>query len=188
MLGENTKNTGETELIQLIRRGDRKVFTFLYQEYADMLYNLAFRYLKSTALAQDAVQYTFAYLWENHKDIEIKSSVKNYLYTMTKNYILNQIRHNNVVIAHHYEFAQRQMDFYDNVTEKIERREKLAMFDSALQQLPERNKRICLLKMQGGWTNEDIAKQLDLSTSSVKLIFKKSKEILREYMKEWVVN
>ena len=45
------------------------------------------RYLKNVEAAEEAVQHVFVKLWESVRHIEIEINLKNYLYTMTKNYI-----------------------------------------------------------------------------------------------------
>ncbi|MFY9118481.1 MAG: sigma factor [Dysgonamonadaceae bacterium] len=47
----------------------------------------ALRYLKNVEAAAEAVQHVFVKLWESVRHIEIEINLKNYLYTMTKNYI-----------------------------------------------------------------------------------------------------
>ncbi len=182
---KKTQNKTENKLIELVKQGDKDVFTFLYHQHSEMLFLLALRYLKDASLSQDAVQHTFSHLWENHTNIFIKSSLQNYLYTMTKNYVLNQIRHNNVVIAHHYEMAQTQPRTIEDIIVKIEKEEKVERLYKALEKLPERSRKICLMKMEGSMTNEEIASKMQLSTSSVKLIYRRTKEVLKEYLEKY---
>ncbi|MEA4978728.1 MAG: sigma-70 family RNA polymerase sigma factor, partial [Petrimonas sp.] len=81
-------------LFLLIKKRDKEAFAVIYQKYHRYLYSLALKYLKDTQLAEDAVQHIFVKLWETTQNIEIEINLKNYLYTMIKNYILNQFRNN----------------------------------------------------------------------------------------------
>lgn len=181
---KENKGMEDNVLLEKMKKGEEQAFTLLYHRYFNMLYELALRYLKDRDMAQDAVQQTFVKLWENRRDIKVKGKLSNYLYTMTKNYILNQIRHNNTVVAHHYEMAQGQNKLVESIARQIEKKETLDAFYKALGELPERHREICLLKMKGDMTNEQIAKTLNVSTSTVKLNFKQSKDLLKLYLGE----
>ncbi|MDD3188914.1 MAG: sigma-70 family RNA polymerase sigma factor, partial [Fermentimonas sp.] len=78
----------------------------IYEKYHRYLYAIALKYLKNTQMAEDAVQHVFVKLWESTSDIHIEINLKNYLYTMTKNYILNQIRDRKDEISLNYINAQ----------------------------------------------------------------------------------
>ena len=96
----------ECELFERIRGGDEQAFTLVYERYHGMLYSLALRMIKQTGAAEDAVQYVFVRLWELRGGLSVTVSLRNYLYTMTKNYLLNYIRHNGRVLEQSYVIAQ----------------------------------------------------------------------------------
>lgn len=173
------RKDGDKSLFLRIKQGDRKAFTKVYHRYFNMLYGLSIRYLKDKDMAQDAVQQVFVKFWESHKEIDVKCSLSNYLYTITKNHILNQIRHRNTVVSHHYQLAQERKGIFEDMTAKIEKSEVMLAFQKALEQLPKRHKEICELKMEGTMSNEQIAKTLKVSVSTVKIHFSQAKELLR---------
>ncbi|MFY9515787.1 MAG: sigma factor [Dysgonamonadaceae bacterium] len=74
-------------LFLLIKKGDKDAFVAIYHKYHPYLYSLALRYLKNVEAAEETVQHVFVKLWESVRHIEIEINLKNYLYTMTKNYI-----------------------------------------------------------------------------------------------------
>ena len=49
------------------------------------------KYLKNTHLAEGAVQPVFVKFWDSTLEINIEVNLKNYLYTISKNYIINYI-------------------------------------------------------------------------------------------------
>lgn len=89
-------------LFILLKRRDRDAFSAIYNKYHHYLYALALKYLKSTQMAEDAVQHVFVKLWESTAQIQIEINLKNYLYTMTKNYILNMIRNHKDEVSLNY--------------------------------------------------------------------------------------
>jgi RNA polymerase sigma-70 factor (ECF subfamily) len=148
-----------------------------------MLYALSYRYLKSQAVAEDAVQHVFVKLWEHRADIMVVANLRNYLYSMAKNYILNYIRNEHSAIAHNYRIAQSAGAVEDNLLETIERKELMAMFYQAIKLLPPQKKEICLLKMEDKLSNQEIADKMQLSVNTVKTHYAQAIKLLRVAMR-----
>lgn len=179
--------TEDNVLFQSIQEGDRRAFTVAYEKYNKMLYVLAFRYLKDQYLAEDTVQQVFTKLWEFHSDITISISLKNYLYTMTKNYILNQIRNANSAIVKNYEIAQSSEMYVDNLFAKIEEKELMSIFYQAIEMLPEQKKAICLLKMEEQISNQKIAEKMNISINTVKTHYAQAIKMLRTHIEKMLI-
>ena len=172
----------DEHLLRLLRQGNKDAFTCIYERYHKMLYALSYKYLKSQAVAEDAVQHVFVKLWEHHADIIVMINLRNYLYSMTKNYILNHIRNAHSAVAHNYRIAQVTGAVEDNLFETIERKELRAMFYRAVKLLPPQKKEICLLKMEGRLSNQEIADKMELSVNTVKTHYAQAIKLLRAAM------
>lgn len=185
VFSKENKNSklSDKELFQLLQQGNRLVFNKIYYRYSKMLYGIALQYLKDEAMAKDAVQNIFIKFWECHKDIVITNSLRNYLYTMMRNYVLNQIRDNKIKLVENYQEAQQKL-ITENITETIEREEIETLFYKALNLLPNQKKEVCLLKMESQMTNEQIAETLQISVSTVKIRYTQAKEILKHHLKK----
>jgi RNA polymerase sigma-70 factor (ECF subfamily) len=175
-------------LLHLLRQGCRNAFTCIYERYHKMLYALSYKYLKSQAAAEDAVQHVFVKLWEHRADITVVVNLRNYLYTMTKNYVLNYIRNEHTAAAHSYRMAQVAGTVEDNLLEAIERKELMAAFYQAIKLLPAQKKEICLLKMEGKLSNQEIADKMQLSVNTVKTHYAQAVKLLRAALSKmaWV--
>jgi RNA polymerase sigma factor, sigma-70 family len=136
----------DSDLFFLIQKSNKEAFTIVYNRYHKQLYLLAYTYLKDRDMSEDAIQHVFSKLWEFRKDIKIKVSLKNFLYTITKNYILNQIRDNNTAIKKNYELALSVESYEDNLFDIIEQKELMMLFRKALEMLPLQKRQVCLLK------------------------------------------
>lgn len=168
-------------LFLLIKKRDKQAFTVIYQKYHAYLYALALRYLKSTDMAEDAVQHVFVKLWENTLKVDVQINLKNYLYTMTKNYILNQIRNHKEVISINYANAQREMaddEGFLKLLDEIQLSEELRR---GIDNLPPQKRVICKLKMDEDISNQDIADRMGISIHTVKSHYQESVKMLREY-------
>ncbi len=169
----------DNELFRRMQQGDDAAFTSIYERYNKMLYLLAFRYFQDRSMAEDAVQQIFTRLWESRSDLRVDFNVRNYLFTMMKNYVLNTIRNENNAIEKNYQIAYSQPNFEDNLVERIEEKELSNLLNKAIAQLPEQKRLICLMKMEGKLSNQEIAEQMQLSVNTVKTHYFQSIKILR---------
>ena len=172
----------DTELFHRIQKGDEKAFTIAYELYNKLIYVLSYRYLMDEERAKDVVQYVFVKLWEYRAELNIGISLKNFLFTMAKNYILNLIRNENTALEKQYEIAQQVLGYEDDLVEKLERREQMSLFYQALAKLPEQKKRICVMKIREEMSNKEIAERLNVSINTVKTHYAEALKLLR---REW---
>lgn len=168
-------------LFLLIRQRDKKAFATVYQKYHGYLYAIALRYLKSREMAEDAVQHVFVKLWESTARIEIEINLKNYLYTMTKNHILNQIRDRKEIISINYANAQKEIPDNDEFLEKMEQQRISQALYSGIEQLPAQKKAVCMMKMEENASNQEIADKMGISIHTVKSHYQESIKLLRSY-------
>ena len=155
-------------LLSLLRQGSQDAFTQIYNKYYSMLYSLSCRYLQDRELAEDVVQQVYLRLWESRSSVCITASLKNYLYTMAKNHVLNMIRDKNEWIVRQYENIQQENDIADR----------------AVKQLPGAKREICLLKIYEGLNNQEIAHRLNIPVGTVKNYYTQSIQLLKYYLKE----
>lgn len=171
-------------LFLLIKKRDKDAFTAVYRKYHSYLYVLAFKYLKNAEMAEEAVQQVFVKLWETSAKIEIEVNLKNYLYTMIKNHILNQFRNNRESVSLNYANAQIETAGDDDFVEKLEERELYDFLYKGIDRLPPQKREICRLKMEEKLNNQEIADQMNISIHTVKSHYQESVKILREYFEK----
>ena len=153
----------------------------IYQKYHRYLYSLALKYLKSVQMAEDAVQHVFVKLWESTADIHIEINLKNYLYTMTKNYILNMIRDHKDAVSLNYVNAQMDLPAHDDIIREVEEKQMHEMLYRYIDQLPAQKKEICMRKLKTSDSNQEIADKMGISVHTVKSHYQESLKILRSY-------
>lgn len=180
-------NTDDEELFALIEQGDEGAFTQAYERYHKLLYVLAYRYLMSSDMAEDAVQHVFTRLWEFRSELRVGISLKNYLFTMTKNHVLNLIRNENSSITKNYEMAQAAPLYEDNLIENLEKKELMSGFYKAVDMLPAQKREICLLKVQEELTNQEIAERMNLSVNTVKTHYSEALKLLRIHLNKMLI-
>ncbi len=88
---ENSLFTDE-ELLSAFRKShNNKWLGLLLQRYTSLLFGVALKYLKDTALAEDAVQQVFLKVL-THLPVEEINNFKGWLYVLMRNHCLQQLR------------------------------------------------------------------------------------------------
>jgi RNA polymerase sigma-70 factor (family 1) len=175
------------ELLIQLKDGNEKAFTIVFETYHRYLYVLANRYLMSENFAEDAVQYTFMRLWEGRETFDYKNGIKNLLFTILKNYILNEIRHNNLAIQKNYELAQFNEEAETGFLRNLEDKDFKTHFYKLIEKLPPQKKEVCLLKIQQGLTNQEVADKMNISVPTVKSHYTQVIKLLRSQIDKLLV-
>ena len=171
-------------LFLLIKKRDKDAFTAVYRKYHSFLYALAFKYLKNTEMAEDAVQQVFVKFWETSVKIQIEVNLKNYLYTMMKNRILNQFRNNRESVSLNYVNSQTAYVQEENFPQKMEELELRELLYKGIDKLPLQKREVCRLKLEEKLNNQEIAHRMNISIHTVKSHYQESVKILREYFQK----
>jgi len=165
---QNKQVNIDYKLLMQLRDGNEKAFSIVFDSYHRYLYVLACRYLMSDSFAEDAVQHTFMRLWEGRETFDYQTGIKNLLFTILKNYLLNEIRHNNMVLQKNYELAQLTEEIETDLQQELEDADFKTHLYHLVEQLPPQKREVCLLKIQQGMSNQEVADKMNISVSTVK--------------------
>lgn len=150
---------------------DKMKFERLYHKYRDLMYNIAYSFLKDEHDAEDAVHQAFVSIIEN---LEKLSSVecpktKAFCVIVVERKALNMIRE-----------RKKYADSYDLELEGVEITlpEEQSGLPSAMAQLSARYREVLLLRFHHGYTTKEIADILSISHSAaLKLIWRAKHEL-----------
>ncbi|HBG59016.1 RNA polymerase sigma-70 factor [Proteiniphilum sp. UBA1028] len=179
-MSEYSRNEDHALFI-LLKKRDKGAFSAIYSKYHRYLYALAYKYLKDSAMAEDVVQHVFVKLWETTGDIHIEINLKNYLYTMTKNFILNLIRSQKGAVSLNYVNTQAELSSQDDIARKLEEKEVHQFLYKGIEMLPPQKKEVCMRKLKTTDSNQQIAEKMGISVHTVKSHYQESLKILRSY-------
>lgn len=175
------------ELLIQLRDGSEKAFSIIFETYHRYLYVLACRYLMSESYTEDAVQHTFMRLWEGRETFDYTKGVKNLLFTILKNYILNDMRHNNMTIQKNYELAQFTEEVENDFSQDLEDADFKSHLYKLIDRLSPQKKEVCLLKIQQGLSNQEVADLMNISVPTVKSHYTQVIKLLRSQIDKIVV-
>ena len=159
----------DRELFRRIKQGSEEAFRVVYGKYHRILYAVALKMLKDRSAAENAVQHVFVKLWIGRQEMTVMLSLRNYLYTMTRNYILNYLRSRNTELVHSYRLAQLIPEASDPLDAQIEREDLLQMTQ----------KRQVMYLRKAGYSNPEIAEMLNLSVNTVRSHYQEGVKLLK---------
>jgi RNA polymerase sigma factor (sigma-70 family) len=143
---------------------DKIRFSKLYEKYAQSLSNILFYKYGELLNPSDKVQEAFIKLWENCAKIKPETA-KSYLYTTANNMMLNEVKHQKVVLKYR---LIKPKDYTNESPEFILRKKEfLKRFESVLSQLKEEERVAFLLNKVDGKTHKEVAEILGITKKVV---------------------
>ena len=143
------------------------------------LLRMAIRYLEDSDEAEDVVQDAFVYLWENRRRINIKTSLKSYLYQSVRHGALKVIRSQTLEQRH----ISRLTEFIEYLEQSEFSEEELSglqKVEQAIEELPSQCKSVFLMSLVDEKSYKQIADELGISLNTVKTHISKAYRLIRE--------
>jgi len=158
-------------------------FQNLFKEFYSPLCNFIHQMLRDHDAAEDVVQTVFIRIWNNLDNIELKSSVKSYLFQSAKNAAIDHIRKNkkhNVDSLENLEIASESDSVsFDQEAEDHLLRQKIL---EAIESLKPKPREIFKLHKFEGLTYPEIAEHLDIPQRTVEYNIYTAIKHLKEYL------
>lgn len=174
----------DTDLGIKVRAGNQKAFREIYDRYHIQMYYIAKKYLKSSDLAEDAVQDIFIKLWEKREKIDKTKSLKGFLFTMLRNHVLNMIRDKKKDIVSMADLNEEQLPKQNTTEDEIVYNEYHDILIEGLKELSDRKREVFELRTLKGHSNSEVAKLLNINIRTVKTHFYNSSKFIKEYLRD----
>lgn len=175
----------EQYLIKGIQTRNKIVFDFIFHFYYSGLCAYCERITRDSQVAEDIVQDMFVNLWIKYKDIEITSSLKNYLFTSVKNRSLDYLEREKTRKKHNTSLSQEKM--VENLSAFwFAESELQSVIEKSLEKLPPRCREIFELSRIRGMKNQAIADKLNISKRTVELQISNALRQLRTDLKPFL--
>lgn len=176
----------EQELLDGLKRHEITAYEMIFKSHYQPLCNYAYSYLQDRDEAEEVVQSAFLSVWEKKDALEVRSSLKAYLYAMVRNASLNMIKHQKVKQRHAGEELALGKDSEETVSNMMASSELEKRIDVALTHLPEQCRLIFKLSRFEELKYSEIADQLNLSIKTVENQMGKALRIMREQLKDYL--
>lgn len=172
----------EKKYILELNQGSYRAFDALYALYARRLYGYALKITKSHQDAKEIVQDTFVKLWLNRKHVLANESFQSYLFTITKNTLLNKVRSvvNAPVFIDYLSFIDEQAISENNTAAQLDLDDFKRHLNDAKQALSDTQLKVFELCKELGYSNAEVADRLRLSEQTIKNQLSIALKILRK--------
>lgn len=184
---------GHKKLDDIFKNEPHRAFKILYLQYYVPLCLYVTRFTKSEVVSEEIVQETFMKFWERKEYKNVKENIVAYLYKIVRNNCLNYLKHEKVVYQHKQEVFERikSVETYYSLTQEngqsvVFANELDDRIRSAIDNLPERCRKIFKMSRFEGLKNPEIAKKEGVSVNTVQkqitIALKKLRESLKDFL------
>ena len=176
--------------ITLLKKGDKKAFEEIYNEFFGVHYHLCLQYIHNEKAAEEIVQDTFLKLWEIRNTLNDQINIRSFLYTITKNNCLNYLRNQKISMKHIENMKYMEMQFNYEALEKLgnylQFEELRSKIEEAIAQLPAELVETFQLSRFEELSYKEIAEKQNISIKTVEARISKALRILRVELKDFL--
>lgn len=175
-----TNKFTDMDLVERLQNNEEVALTIIYKEYWEIMYLAAYNLVKDKSVCEDIVQEVFISLWQRRAKLEIKVSLKSYLYTSTVYKVYDHFNKNKKMLKGELFGNFENKIETSNPESKLMHQELVSYLDSIIDSLPTKCKEVYRLSRENMLTNKEIAEQLDISQRTVEGHISKALKILKE--------
>ncbi|MDR0961995.1 MAG: RNA polymerase sigma-70 factor [Mediterranea sp.] len=174
--------TDNIALMALIREGDEQAFKHLFYLYFTPLCRYIHIYLANRQEAEEVALDLFTHLWENREQVEIKLSLKAYLFQAARNRCLNVLRSRKPSVG----LDEVQVDtLYHSEYPSLEMEELSNLIQDAVCALPDRCREVYQKSREENLTNQEIADDMSISVKTVEAQITKALKHIKKHLGEY---
>ncbi len=163
----------------------------LVRKYRSFVYSTALRYLRDHEDADDCAQEVFIKAFRSLNKFRMESNLKTWLYKITVNQAINQIRKKKIVSLFSFGSNNEPFEFYSdslNPEENMLSSEFMGKFNKALLKLPEKQRETFALRYYEELKYEEISEMTGTSVGGLKANYYQAVKKLAQLLKDEVPN
>ncbi len=150
--------TDEELLNAFKKNADQEMLAQLYLRYTDLVYGVCLKYLKDGEAAKDAVMNIYQELLAKLQTNEVQN-FKSWLYVVTKNHCLMQLRKEKKMVTVEFTPAVMQSERFEHLDSVLEKEHELKKLEFCIEHLPDEQKQsIQLFYIENKCYNEIVDK------------------------------
>ncbi|CAL1516465.1 RNA polymerase sigma-70 factor [Chitinophaga sp. MM2321] len=168
----------DIELLQLLKAGRESAFTEIYHRYWDRLFAIAVARIQDPDEAEEIVQEIFVSLWRRREELEITSGLSVYLAVSVKYRVIKILA--KLHQQRKYKDSLDAMTLVDDSTQEwLEFEELKERLSKLVADLPEKCQLVYRYSREKGYTQKQIAEELNISEKTVEAHLSKAMKTLR---------
>ena len=139
------------------------------------MYSACLTIIRDRDEAADAVQETYARLWERRNDLDRLDSIEAYALTIAKRICINKLHSREIITE-----TDNNSDSETGEHNTFEHADELRLVRSLMKQLPENQRKAVELSAYGGCSNDEIAELTGESSANVRQLLSRGRKKLKE--------
>jgi len=176
----------EEDLLHALKSGQKGSLKQIMETWYSRLYNFANGYLKNEEWSKEVLQDVFLQLWDHRAQLYEDTSLKAYLFTITRNRCIDVMRKERAALQFQKDKKEeylRLMNSYhalhDPILNEIFTKEFQSGIDKIIDALPDQCRNVFILSREKGLKNREISEQLGLSLKTVESHISKALKTIR---------
>ncbi len=184
----------EKELIILLKKNDPRGYEILVEEYADLVFRVAYRIVQNEQDAEDVLQETFLSVYKKIGKFRGDSKFSSWIYRIASNAALDLLRAKgrkegkDTTFDDMTEIEDEEYDPADEESlrpeDELLQNESLERIREALAEMPAKLRVAYLLYMVDGLSLQEVAEKLEIKLSAAKVRVHRARKFLKEYFVE----
>jgi RNA polymerase sigma-70 factor (ECF subfamily) len=176
-------NPKDKKLLADLKKSKESAFDELFRTYFQNLTWFAMKMVKDRETAEEVVQDLFVNFWEKRHELDLKVSIKAYLYRAVYNNSIHASRREKLHDKNELTLANELVEDFDNVLETSELETRIF---GLIEQLPTECQRIFKLSRFEELKYKEIAEQLQISIKTVETQMSRALKFLRNHMSDYI--
>lgn len=175
-------NSAEKQLLESIKKGDKKAFGYLFERFYPVMVEQAYARIHDLQAAEDLVQEIFVDYWQKRRELQIKSNLAGYFLTAVRYKVYRYIDRQRLVTPlsedhdKHY-FEKGDILAFEELFEQLQ---------ILVDKLPAKEKEVFLLSRFEHLKISEIAEKLNIAPQTVNNRMSQALKFLRTELKHYL--
>jgi len=169
----------DQQLLTQIAIDDSAAFKELMTRYVPRIYPFILNLVKASVIAEEITQDIFIKIWENRRELSEINYFSTWTFTIGRNLALNVLKQDAARFLREAHYVRSQENHSDSESD-IYLKDYEGLLNTIVNQLPPKRREILKLKMEKGWSHEEIGQHLGISPNTVKNQLAKSYSSVRK--------
>ena len=171
-------------LLSAVQRGDQKAFDILFRRYYPMLCAYGHRFVELED-AEEIVEDSLLWIWENRETLVIESSLNSYLFKMVYRRALNKLAHIDATQRADTRFYEDMQEMLQD-TDYYQIEELAKRIEDAVAALPESYREAFVMHRFRDMSYKEIAETLGVSPKTIDYHIQQALKQLRVDLKDYL--
>lgn len=184
----------DLQLIHDAMRGNQGAYKKLMKKYREQIFHLIARIIRDREQVADLTQETFVKAFASLKSFNEEYAFSTWLYKIATNSSIDFIRKKKLdtlsidkpIAAEESDYSFQIADTTYQPDKKIIQTQRTRLIEEAIEQLPEKYKRVIVLRHSEDRDYAEIAKMLKLPIGTVKAHIFRARELLNKYLRSQI--